>query len=496
MRPDIVVPGALWDEVHRHLIRSLPDNPHPVEEHAFLLTSLSESRLGLRLLAREVMLATSDDLETQTASELKPKPEYVERMMNRCQAEGLSLVDVHAHSFDHSNTTSFSSTDLANNSRTMPAMRQHMGSSFRHAALVVGQKSLAAHLYDPNTSRLVPIEQITVVGSQNTSQARPPLMHIATTNSAHKALELPLDGRYQRQVLFFGEEVQRLLSRLTVGVVGDSGLGSHVVMQLAHLGVGHLLLIDPQRIEETNLNRLLGVGTWAVGQPKVTVYQKLIERISPATRVTALPVELLSETGMNYAKGADILMGCVDNHGARLILNQLANRYLIPLIDGGTGINLPGGSHKALTVGGQVQVVLPGATSCLECRGAINMHRAHFDLLPEADQAIERSLGYGTDETAPSVISLNGVVASLQVTELLSLVSGNSLQQGIPGIIMYNSLERTVTTGCFPKREDCPTCSKAGVLAIGDTAPLERATRSHNAIPTVAQPEENTSEEP
>ena len=130
--------------------------------------------------------------------------------------------------------------------------------------------------------------------------------------------------------------------------MGVGGLGSFVALELAHLGIGHLILIDPDRVEETNLNRLLGIGSGSIGQLKVEAYRQLIQRISPDDAGNRTAGVVYSETGVYYAKAADILFGCVDNHGARLILNQIAARYLIPYIDAGTGIKLPAATRNRL----------------------------------------------------------------------------------------------------------------------------------------------------
>jgi molybdopterin/thiamine biosynthesis adenylyltransferase len=481
-RPDIVIAAHDWRVLYKHLIRVCPENPEPPEEMAFLLASLNESQFGLRLLVRELLLAKPGDLAQQGSGGIKPTPEFVAQMLNCCEREGWSLIEAHSHPFDTSPTTTFSGTDWRNDRRKMPVLstmfRDH---PFQHATMVVGQTSLDAHLYEPETETIVPIEQVTVVGAY---QGRG-LTWLATTSSTqqHQADFLP-QARHQRQMLFFGQDTQRLLGQITIAIVGVSGLGAHVVLQAAHLGLGHLILIDPERVEESNLNRLLGVGSSSVGQLKVEVYRQLIERIAPNTRVTALPVSVYSETGVYYAKGADLLIGCVDNYGARLVLNQLAARYLLPFIDAGTGIKLPSATRANLSVGGQVQVVLPG-TGCLECRGMIDTNRAKFDLATEAEQAYERAHGYGTEEVAPSVIPLNGVTASLLVHEVLCLLSGQAMvKEQSPGAILYNALSRGVAPARFPPVPQCPTCGKDGVLAVGDLAPLRPHAGAATAIPS------------
>jgi molybdopterin/thiamine biosynthesis adenylyltransferase len=183
----------------------------------------------------------------------------------------------------------------------------------------------------------------------------------------------------------------------------------------------------------------------------------------------------MDEAALALAKGADILVGCVDNHGARLILNQLAIRYLIPLVDGGSGIK-QASNHTPLSAGGQVQVVLPGI-GCLECRGFIDMRRATFDLAPPGLQMEERAHGYGLYEPVPTVIFLNGVIGSAMVAEIVFLLTGGDvkLPKPVPPISLYSAFDRSLLAMESHESPDCPTCGSEGVLGVGDLAAVHSA---------------------
>lgn len=471
--PTIVMTGAFWEKLYRHLIRVAPEKPYVDEQLAFILARASTSPLGLRLLACEMVVATPDDFTHQSSGGLQPKAEFVAAVIKRCRAEDWHLIEVHSHPFDRGSATTFSMIDWANDREKMPALAAIIPEPFMHATIVMGQKALDAHFYQRQSKKIIGIDQVIIVGKR--------LHHLTTTAGRDKKrAHADIDERYQRQTLFFGSLTQKKLARSTVAIVGLGGLGSFVALQLAHLGVGHLILIDPDRVERTNLNRLLGAKEDDIGLHKVAVYEQMIRKISEATQVTALPLSLIDRedhTAIDYAKGADIIVGCVDNDGARLILNQLAARYLIPLVDGGTGIHLPEGDEPPV-VGGQVQVVLPGS-GCLECRGYIHPQRAQFDLAPVASQKEARLRGYGTDEVAPSVISLNGVIASQQVAEVLQLLSvDHSPVVDYPPLSIYDALKRRLTPVRTSCNESCPTCGTQGVVGVGDFAPIEFASTS------------------
>jgi len=75
---------------------------------------------------------------------------------------------------------------------------------------------------------------------------------------------------------FLGLHSEITLANARVGVVGVGGGGSHMIQQLAHIGVGTILVADPDVVEDRNLNRLVGAGWWDVGAkaPKVAVAER------------------------------------------------------------------------------------------------------------------------------------------------------------------------------------------------------------------------------
>ncbi|MGH3990591.1 MAG: HesA/MoeB/ThiF family protein, partial [Pseudonocardiaceae bacterium] len=257
-------------------------------------------------------------------------------------------------------------------------------------------------------------------------------------------------------------------------VIGVGGLGSFVALELAYLGVGHLTLIDPDRVEPSNLNRLIGAGPDDVGRYKVDVFREVIERVAPKVAVTAVAAPLLDSGALNHAKAADLLLGCVDGHGARLSLNHLSVRYLIPLIDAGAGARIET-DGLAGRLGGQVQVVAPGI-GCLECRGFINPQRAAYDLAPPEVQEYERDHGYGTEEAAPSVIFLNGVVASIQVAETVRILGVGPGQKYVtPKLVVYDAQAQRTFPAAVRHSPECATCGSHGVVGVADLAPLQAA---------------------
>jgi molybdopterin/thiamine biosynthesis adenylyltransferase len=471
---DIVLSSRLWLQLRDHLLPTDGESGqqwNTNEQLAFILAAPNVSARRIRLIARELILAQRTNLAHQSPSAIGPDGQFVADALTRCRQEGWSLIEVHSHPFDSGPRTTFSGIDWSNDRLKMPRLASMLPEPFYHATIVVGQYSLDAHYYQRTTGAILPVPQVTVVGGDCDDSTI--LRHFPSSTSARPPVGSP-EARHSRQVPLLGASTQEAFSKACIAVVGLGGLGSFASLELAYLGVGHLVLIDPDRIEPSNLNRLIGAGPEDVGRYKVDVFREFIGRVAPKVEVTAVPAPLLDSVALDHAKTADLLLGCVDGHGARLSLNHLSIRYLIPLIDAGTGAR-PATGDLAAKLGGQVQVVAPGL-GCLECRGFIHAQQAAYDLAPPAVQEYERAHGYGTGQAAPSVIFLNGVVASMQVALAVRILSAEpGHDYPAPKLAIYDAQAQRAFPAAVSYLPECATCGIDGVVGVADLAPLRAA---------------------
>lgn len=215
-------------------------------------------------------------------------------------------------------------------------------------------------------------------------------------------------SRLDRQS-FLGPKSDAILEQATIGLVGLGGGGSHVNQQLPHMGVGGYVLADPDHIEDTNTNRLVG-GTLAdvdVALPKVKIAERVIRGLQPNARV--MSVEGPWTDAADFLKTCDVIIGGVDSFKEREQLERFARKHLIAYIDIGMDV------HKIAAgrflIAGQVVLSSPGAP-CLRCCGVITDKR----LEQEANR-------YGDAGSRPQVVWSNGVLASAAVglaTQILS----------------------------------------------------------------------------
>ena len=185
----------------------------------------------------------------------------------------------------------------------------------------------------------------------------------------------------QRTFDSWGAEVQGILSRLHIGIVGVGSVGSIVAESMARIGVARITLIDPDIVETHNLDRLLNASTEDIGTEKVTVAKRAIERHATASRVDvmALPMSVHQEYAYKTALDCDVIFSCVDRPVARDTLNCIAYAHLIPVIDGGVAIEVDPRTHELFAAHWRAHMVVP-PHQCMRCNGQYDTSMVTMEL--------------------------------------------------------------------------------------------------------------------
>jgi len=274
--------------------------------------------------------------------------------------------------------------------------------------------------------------------------------------------------RFHRQILAFGDSGQRQIANTQAAIVGIGGLGSQVAQALAYLGVNRLTLIDDDTVETSNLNRLIGAGTEDVGREKTQVVARELRRANPAIQCQSLSVNLRSRIALEALMNASTVFGCVDNDGARLLMTELCAAYKKTYTDSATEV-IGAGASEPFDFGGRVVVSVPGEF-CLLCAGELDVETAKRDLETASVQQTRIAHGYGVPQAdAPAVVSLNGIIANIAVTEFMVSATGirkpnhKSTYRGMRGVVVVSM---------DTKRLDCINCGY--IFGQGDAAGLMR----------------------
>lgn len=243
--------------------------------------------------------------------------------------------------------------------------------------------------------------------------------------SSNPKLRLPVRDLASRTRQAFGDGTTELLSRLSVGVVGCSGTGSPVVEQLYRLGVGELVLVDPETIGHENLGRIYNstVDDAEQKRSKVHVLADAIRRSGLPTAVVPIAKDLRNPEVVRRLAQCDVVFGCMDSVDGRDLLNRLASYYCIPYFDVGVRLDADGNGGVE-QVCGTVHYLQPDGSSLLS-RGVYTIDDLAAASLRRDDpemyaQQAREGYVHGAAEVRPAVISVNTLAASYAVDDLLA----------------------------------------------------------------------------
>lgn len=224
-----------------------------------------------------------------------------------------------------------------------------------------------------------------------------------------------------------GEQGQEKLKKSRAAIVGMGGLGSAVSLYCAAAGVGHLAVIDADRVELSNLNRQVLHEEGSIGQEKARSAQRSLTARNSDITVEAVVAEITAHTAPSLLQGMDVVVDCLDNFAGRYVLNQACLALGIPLV------------HGACTeMHGQVMTIIPRKTSCLKC------------VFPRPPPS----------RPSPILGCIAGTVGTLQATEVIKLLAG--IQPLLAGrLLVYDGHFMTWEIMDVRKDERCPHCGRA-----------------------------------
>lgn len=142
------------------------------------------------------------------------------------------------------------------------------------------------------------------------------------------------ENKFQRLKLLIGEENFSTLKNSTVAIFGVGGVGSFTVEALARSGVGHLILIDKDNVDETNINRQIHAMTSTVGESKVALMKKRILDINPAAQVDIIQKFFLPAANVDdfFICNYDYVVDAIDTISAKIFLIEQCNERGIKII--------------------------------------------------------------------------------------------------------------------------------------------------------------------
>ena len=270
--------------------------------------------------------------------------------------------------------------------------------------------------------------------------------------------------RFSRQVMLeeIGYNGQLKLKNAKVCVVGTGGLGNPITSRLAAMGIGTLRIVDRDVIELSNLHRQTMFNEDDVGQVKVEVAEKKLQKLNPDCKIEALAVSVNDYTALEVVEGCDVVIDALDSVNARYALNKACVKFGIPFVTG-----------AAVGVSGQAFTVLPKQSAC------------YFCMFPELDE--ETMPTCSIEGVHPSILS---IVGGIQVAEAVKIIIGKkpSLSERILHIDLENLDFNSTRTF---RAEECPICGTGKLEAVAkeelileELCGRNRGKRTYSITPT------------
>ncbi|MDF0584178.1 ThiF family adenylyltransferase [Bradyrhizobium yuanmingense] len=398
MMSSLTLSGALHTEVQAHIYCG-----DGLEAAGLLLCARAPGK-RLRLLGRTFIPVPHDACGVRTDDRIRWPGEYLELANDDAAEEGLSVIAIHSHP---GGFFGFSALDDASDRTVMPCLFS-AGGSMHGSAIMTPDGAVRARIYDAKL-QVKELDLVNMAGDD---------LKFWWSQSAGKR------GR----PLAFTSGMTDELGRLTAVVIGVSGTGSIVAEQLCRLGFGRVILIDFDRIELKNLNRILNsrLRDAAAKRLKVEAFADAVILYRGDGVAVPVAASITTREAVEAAACADVLFSCVDTHDARQIADLMGASFLQPLFDVGVAIPVRKSENgPAISdVCGRIDYVQPGGPTLLD-RGVYSPESLRAEYLrrtaPEAHRQ-EVQAGYirGLAEEAPSVITLNMRAAAACMNEFIA----------------------------------------------------------------------------
>ncbi|MXY56130.1 MAG: ThiF family adenylyltransferase [Gammaproteobacteria bacterium] len=426
------------------------------EAVAFALCGHRRGAERHRLLVRELVPVAHHVCSVRTPTRVTWPTDVLPPILARAERHGLAVVKIHGHR----RPSPFSRIDDRADRELFPSVHAWTDTAPHRSAILFEDGRMIGRLVDERGA-FRQLDSVNVVGDD-----------LSFWPSTSSATAVPEFGRRIAQT--FGAGTYDRLRGLRIAVVGCSGTGSPLIEQLARNGVGELVLVDPDRVEQKNLNRILNANMRDARQAslKVDVAARAIRAMGLGTAVETHPRNLFDPDTVRAVAECDAVFGCMDSVDGRHLLNKLATFYLVPYFDLGVKLEADG-QGGVDQVCGTVHYLQPGGSSLLS-RHVYTMEQVRAAGLYRTDPSAYRDLlddGYirGVQEDRPAVVQLNSLIASLAVNEFLARLHPYRLDPNADYAIHRLSLSH----GIYEHEHDgapCPVLARH--VGRGDVSPL------------------------
>ena len=385
------------------------------EFSAIMLCHHGKGKISYRLMVKEIILVPKESYAEQSSHYLSwafskhITPEKIEAI----DKEGLSVFTIHSHPKGYDQ---FSKIDDKNDKEMFYSINNWFDDDRSNgSAIMLPDGKIIARVIK-SKEKFIPIQKVSVIGE-----------NITIWHSVNIKEKIPDYGLKIRQT--FGKGTFNILRQMKVGVVGCSGTGSIIVELLMRNCIGSLVLVDPDIVEEKNLNRILNVGKTDSKNKihKVTALKTAILKTGMNTKVDTYPKDTKHKDVIEALTDCDVIFGCVDSVTGRYHLECLASAYFIPYFD--IGVYLSSDSHGKIKQADVATHYIHPESNSLMDRGVYTTEQLTAEGWKKSDKSYykkNKMAGYlqAVGEDQPAVISINMQGACLAFNDFLARIHG------------------------------------------------------------------------
>jgi adenylyltransferase/sulfurtransferase len=223
-----------------------------------------------------------------------------------------------------------------------------------------------------------------------------------------------------------------------VMVIGAGALGNEVIKNLALMGIGHIFIVDFDKIEAANLSRSVLFREADNNRSKAEIAAARAKSINPDVRVQYLNGDVTTKLGLGIFRRMDVVIGCLDNREARLAVNRFCYWMNKPWVDGAIQELL-----------GLVRVFVPGQGACYECT-LTEQALKDLSLRYSCPLLARQNILLGKVPTTPTIAS---IIGAMQSQEALKLINSMPVEAG--KVTHFNGMVNEMHTTAYSPREDC-----------------------------------------
>lgn len=391
------------------------------EQFAVLLGKTQRIDGHIVITVRDMLFPKRADYAEQSLASLQIKKDFIHRVLIELtgRSDVDTIIDVHTHPFVRG-TVAFSGTDNQDET-TFFRFLQTTFAGVHYASIVFSQTQYSARVW--TWQNQTPLPRKALLKTQ-TSREGIASADVDTTSPTRRKGVGNLDELFQRSTLALSLEVMRAITRdQVIALVGVGGLGSIIAEHLIHMGFQEIHLIDPDVLEVSNLNRIVGAYYEDAQQQraKVEVVKRHLTSINPATVVHAWQKDVHDPAMDAVLALSDWIIVATDNHSSRLAAQRLSVQYFVPLLS--VGVNITVRERRVEDMSGEVITARVGDGLCLQCLGRINPIKVASERHPDPiirEALVKRGYVTGMEVKEPAVKTLNALVATLAVETLIN----------------------------------------------------------------------------